>query len=97
MVLRPDASHMFQNYDKTTILDVSNIDTLNVTNMSNMFCNATITNMVGLDKIDTSKVINMSDMFKNSKATTSYSGIQADADKFNVSSNKPSTLTIKVK
>ncbi len=65
--------------------------------MSNMFCNATITNMVGLDKIDTSKVINMSDMFKNSKATTSYSGIQADADKFNVSSNKPSTLTFKVK
>lgn len=39
----------------------------------------------------------MSDMFKNSKATTSYSGIQADADKFNVSSNKSSTLTFKVK
>ena len=97
MVLRPDASHMFQNYDKTTTLDVSNIDTLNVTNMLNMFCNATITNMVGLDKFDTSKVISMSDMFNNCKATIGYARTQKDANKFNASGNKPSTLTFKVK
>ena len=44
-----------------------------------------------------SNVTNTKAMFSHAKATTGYARTQADADKFNSSSNKPSTLTFKVK
>ena len=37
----------------------------------------------------TMNVTNMSDMFLGSQATIGYARTQADADKFNASSNKP--------
>jgi hypothetical protein len=39
----------------------------------------------------------MSYMFENSKATTGYARTQADADKFNASTNKPAGLNFVVK
>lgn len=42
-------------------------------------------------------VTNMSEMFSYSQATTGYAKIQADADRFNKSSSKPSELIFVVK
>ena len=39
----------------------------------------------------------MEKMFDNSKATTGYARTQADADKFNASSGKPTNLNFIVK
>lgn len=50
-----------------------------------------------LSSFDTSKVTYMSSMFSSSKATTGYARTQTDANKFNASSGKPSTLTFIVK
>ena len=88
-------SEMFQSC-KATTLDLSSFDTSKVTNMSYMFAGTDVT-MLDLSSFDTSKVTNMSYMFSSSKATTGYARTQADADKFNNSSNKPSGLTFTVK
>ena len=50
-----------------------------------------------LSSFNMSNVTNTKAMFSHAKATTGYARTQADADKFNSSSNKPSTLTFKVK
>ena len=50
-----------------------------------------------LSSFDTSKVTSMSTMFEGSLATTGYARTQTDADKFNNSTDKPSTLTFVVK
>jgi len=42
-------------------------------------------------------VVTMSRMFQDSQATTGYARTQTDADKFNNSSGKPSTLNFVVK
>ena len=146
IVLGPNASDLFSGYNQTSSLDLTSLDTSNVTNMSKMFssCGATsinlsnfntskVTNMLGmfynskattldLSSFDTSKVTNMSSMFSYSKATildlssfdtsnvikmnemfilspatTGYARTQADADKFNASTRKPSKLNFIVK
>ena len=81
---------------KVTSLDLSSFDTSKVTNMRSMFYKSQATTL-DLSSFDTSKVTNMSDMFWEAKATTGYARTQADADKFNASSDKPSTLTFVVK
>ena len=81
---------------KAIILDLSNFDTSNITNMSYMFyASKAIT--LDLSSFDTSKTTNMGSMFRNSSATTGYARTQADADRFNASSNKPAALVFTVK
>ena len=70
VVLGKNASGLFTGYNKTTTLDVSNINTSNVTNMRYMFQSTSATSIKGLDNFDTSKVTDMSDIFTFSKATT---------------------------
>ena len=90
-----DMRYMFRNSSATT-LDLSSFDTSNVTDMRYMFRDSSATTL-DLSSFDTSKVTNMSNMFRDSKATTGYARTQADADKFNKSTGKPSTLVFVVK
>jgi len=52
---------------------------------------------IDLSSFDTSNVTNMYEMFKNNSATSGYARTQADADKFNATANKSSTLNFVVK
>ena len=78
---------------QATTLDLSSFDTSNVTNMSSMFSFSTL----DLSSFDTSSVTTMNFMFYDAKTTTGYARTQTDADNFNNSSLKPSTLTFVVK
>ena len=86
---------MFYNSQAIT-LDLSSFDTSKVTSMRHMFYNSQATSL-DLSSFDTSNVNDTTNMFQNAAATTGYARTQADADKFNSSSNKPSTLTFVVK
>ena len=88
-------SYMFRE-SKATALDLSSFDTSNVTSMSYMF-HASKATTLDLSSFDTSNVTDMSSMFRYSSATTGYARTQADADRFNASSNKPAGLTFVVK
>src|SRR5699024_5437066 len=83
--------YMFEG-TKATSLDLSNFDTSSVTKMWSMFKSSQATRL-DLRSFDTSNVTNMNYMFQNSKATIGYARTQADANKLNSSSNKPSALT----
>ena len=80
------------------IVGLNNFNTSRVTNMTRMF-SGTSASTLDLSSFDTSKVVsrNMTSMFSNSLATTGYARTQAEADKFNATTGKPSTLTFKVK
>ena len=91
-----DMHSMFYNSDAAEIKGLNKFNTSKVTDMSWMFYNSKATTL-DLSSFDTSNVTNMSWMFKNAKATTGYARTQSDADKFNNSSNKPSSLTFVVK
>ena len=86
---------MFNNI-RIDELDLSSFDTKNVTDMSNMFSRATI-DVLDLSSFDTSNVTNMDNMFYDCRATIGYARTQEDADRFNSSPGKPSTLTFVVK
>ena len=88
-------SSMF-GHSQATSLDLSNFDTSNVTIMSTMFYLSKATTL-DLSSFDASNVTSMSSMFRDSKATTGYARTQADANKFNASSNKPAGLNFVVK
>ena len=90
-----DMSWMFRDSSATT-LDLSSFDTSNVTYMVSMFQSSSAT-ALDLSSFDTSNVTNTGSMFRDSNATTGYARTQADANKFNASSNKPSTLVFVVK
>ena len=64
--------------------------------MSNMFRGSSATTL-DLSSFDTSNVTNMTNMFYGCSATTGYARTQADADRFNNSSGKPSALVFGVK
>ena len=87
--------YMFDGSSATT-LDLSSFNTSNVTHMNSMFWNSKATTL-DLSSFDTSNVTHMESMFRNSSATTGYARTQADADKFNASSNKPAGLNFVVK
>ena len=87
---------MFWSSQATT-LDLSSFDTSNVTDMSSMFRASQHTTTLDLSSFDTSNAKSMGSMFSASSATIGYARTQADADKFNSSSNKPSTLNFVVK
>ncbi|NMB50669.1 MAG: BspA family leucine-rich repeat surface protein, partial [Bacteroidales bacterium] len=84
------------NGSQATTLDLRSFDTSNVTNMQGMFYGSQATTL-DLSSFDTSNVTTVSGMFYNSQATTGYARTQADADRFNNSSNKPERLTFVVK
>ena len=84
------------NSSRATTLDLSNFNTSNVTSMYAMFYYSKATSL-DLSSFDTSKVTDMRSMFRYSNATTGYARTQADADKFNASSNKPAGLNFVVK
>ena len=71
-----DSSYLFFYFPNLELIDLTNFDTTNVTNMSYMFMNAggasQTFSIVGLDDFDTSSVINMENMFctVGSNATT---------------------------
>ena len=79
-----------------TLIDLSSFNTSKVTDMGAMFMESKTTSL-DLSNFDTSNVTNMGAMFYECDATTGYARTQTDADKFNSSSNKPSTLTFVVK
>ena len=88
-------SYMFRD-SVATSLDLSSFDTSKVTDMSDMFAYSAAISL-DLSSFNTGNVIDMSAMFYHSAATTGYAKTQTDADKFNLSSGKPSTLTFVVK
>ena len=53
--------------------------------------------ILDLSSFDTSSVTNMDSIFNAARTTTGYARTQADADKFNSSIGKPSTLTFTIK
>ena len=83
-------------YSSATTLDLSSFDTSNVTDMAYMFRSSPATTL-DLSSFDTSNVTNMSWMLYSSSVTKGYARTQADANRFNASSNKPSGLTFVVK
>ena len=68
----------------------------NVTNMNYMFYSSPSTTL-DLSSFNISNVTDMEGMFSLSSATKGYARTQADANRFNASSNKPSGLTFVVK
>ena len=59
-------SGLFSNLTNVTSIDLSNLDTSGMTNMSNMFSdNTSLTNITFGDNFNTANVINMSGMFRN--------------------------------
>ena len=88
-------SYMFADSQATSI-NLSSFNTSNVDSMDSMFQNSQATSL-DLSSFDTSKLIYSYNMFYNCKATIGYARTQKDANKFNTSRNKPSTLTFKVK
>ena len=89
-------SRMFGNSGATEIKGLNKFNTSKVTDMYGMFKGSVITTL-DLSSFDTSKMKHTNEMFENAKATTGYARTQADADKFNNSSYKPSGLTFVVK
>ena len=86
---------MFRSSSSTT-LDLSNFDTSKVTDMGSMFRDSSAT-ILDLSSSDTSNVTGTSYLFRDSSATTGYARTQADANKFNASSHKPTGLNFVVK
>lgn len=91
----PNMAYMFYNCEATS-LELSSFDTSNVTVMASMFGGSHATTL-DLSSFDMSKVTNTNSMFKDALATTGYARTQADADKLNASSFKPTTLNFIVK
>ena len=62
----PSSLGLFSNLINVTSIDLSNMDTSGVINMSNMFSdNTSLTNITFGDNFNTANVINMSGMFRN--------------------------------
>ena len=63
----PDSSYVFSSFNNAELIDVTNLDTSNVINMSGMFqyagSNAESISIVGLNNLDTRNVTNMYYMF----------------------------------
>lgn len=88
-------AYMFRD-SKATTLDLSNFNTSNVTNTAFAFEESSATTL-DLSSFDMSNVTNTAFMFYKAKATTGYARTQADADKLNASSGKPTELNFVVK
>ena len=51
-------------------LDIKNLNTINVTDMSYMFCMCHVTDIIGLNNLNTANVVDMSGMFNNASFTS---------------------------
>lgn len=91
-----DMNFMFDSSKATEIKGLENFDTSKVIDMGSMFYQSAATSL-NLSSFDTSNVTDINLMFWEAKTTTGYARTQADADKFNASSNKPRALTFTVK
>ena len=81
-----------------TIKGLDTWNTSHITDMTNMFGSLSSLIDLNLSSFDTSNVTNMDSVFYGcTSLTTGYARTQADADKFNNSSNKPSGFTFVVK
>ena len=93
-----DMRSMFYDCRSLTSLDLSNFDTSDVTDMGWMFYGCRSLTSLDLSNFDTSDVTDMSNMFNGCRSlSTAYARTQADADKFNSSSNKPSNVNFIIK
>ena len=90
-------SGLFSNCTNLENIIMENVDTSEVTNMTSMFYNTSGLGSLDLSSFDTSNVTNMEGMFLETSATTGYGKTQADCDRLNASSGKPSGLTFVVK
>ena len=82
---------------KEKSVNVTSFNTSKVENMQGMFARSSLEGTLDLSSFDMSGVTNTRQMFESISATTGYARTQADANKFNASSGKPSTLTFTVK
>ncbi|APX73032.1 BspA family leucine-rich repeat surface protein [Companilactobacillus allii] len=84
VVANTDSSNLFYGLKNVQTIDVSNLDTSNVTTMSGMFScmyrstststeskNSSLTTIIGLTSLDTSKVTKMDKMFKSDRSLSS--------------------------
>ena len=84
----------------SSLEEVIGLDTWNtstIADMSEMFNGNSALTSLDLSSFDTSNVSNTTNMFKNLTLTTGYARTQADANKLNASSGKPSTLNFVLK
>lgn len=93
-----DMDHMFYSSSSTTLksLNISNFDTRNVIDMKYMFGYSEL-DEIDLSSFELNDNVELNSMFSYSTTTVGYAKNQELADKFNASSNKPTTLTFVVK
>ena len=91
-------NQMFYQLPKLKRLDLRGMDTSHVTSMFSMFSGNTGLEYLDLSTFETNDSQNMSWMFYGcSSLTTAYAKTQADADRFNASSNKADNVQFVVK
>lgn len=74
---------LFQNCSALTNLNLSNLDTSNVTNMYNMFYNCSSLTNLDLSNLDTSNVIDMTSMFYSCSSLTNLNLSNLDTSNVN--------------
>ncbi len=77
----PNSSYLFMKIEKAETIDLTNLDTSNVTNMNNMFYWCYYTKNIILDNFDTSNVTDMSYMFNYCHDVTSLDVSSFDTSK----------------
>ena len=98
-----DMKFMFANDESSTpmklkSLNLTSFDTSKVTVMTEMFERCTSIKELDLSSFNMTNVTDTNNMFNQcTSLTTGYARTQADADKFNNSTNKPSGVTFVVK
>ena len=70
VVANPNSQYLFARFSKLGTINLTNLDTSNVTTMYGMFHGSSATELNGLNQFNTSKVINMYQMFYGSAATS---------------------------
>ncbi len=83
-----NSSGLFEGFNSCTNIDLTNLNTSNVTNMENMFKGCTNLENLDLTTFDTSKVTNAEGMFSSGESTGNISAtIKVDNDKWTLTSD----------
>lgn len=89
---------MFYGCSSLTLLNLNSFDTSAVTNMGSMFYGCAGLTQIDLSSFNLSNTLDVDGILRNcSNVKVAYARTQADADKLNASSNKPTTFTFVVK
>ena len=80
VVANPNSSYLFYGFKQTKTIDLSNLDTSNVTNMEAMFFYCEALNKLNINNFNTINVTNMHDMFNCCSSLT-----ELDLSSFNTS------------